>query len=262
MGNINLNKNKLKKLLHENTCQILKKAYSVKSGHIGGSLSMSQFLLPILDYIENKISLEYKLVLSKGHSSLGLYSIFSLLDINKIPFENYCIKNKNGYHGHTCKNSFAKILASTGSLGHGLPISMGFSYTEKLRGNNAPVICIMGDGELQEGTFWESVLHLFKMDLNIKILIDFNNSVETNTLAIDETIKSFLEIHELNAFSYKDLKKGIELITNHGPEIIIFRTIKTANVKTYESKPQWHAGIPNLKELNDMLDNIRVRLED
>ena len=258
----NLTKDKLIDLLYKNTYQILKKAYSVKSGHIGGSLSMSQFLLPILDYLENKSSLEYKLILSKGHASLGLYSIFSLLEINKVPFENYCTNNQNGYHGHTCKNSFKKILASTGSLGHGLPISMGYSYSEKLRGNNLPIICIMGDGELQEGTFWESVMHLFKMDLNIKVLIDFNNSIETNTLAIDEAIKSFLEIHELNAFSYKDLKKGIELISNSGPKIIIFRTIKTANIKTYESKCQWHAGIPNSLELNDMLDNISIRLED
>ena len=57
MKNINLNKDNLRKLLYKNSCQILKKAYAVKSGHIGGSLSMSQFLLPILYFIENEISL-------------------------------------------------------------------------------------------------------------------------------------------------------------------------------------------------------------
>ena len=120
----------------------------------------------------------------------------------------------------------------------------------------------MGDGELQEGTFWESILHFSRMNLNIKILIDFNDSIDTDTLKIEEAIKSFLEVHELNAFSYSDLKKGIELIDSNGPKIILFHTLKLANVKNYESKPQWHAGIPNIIELNDMLDKINIKLED
>ena len=69
---------------------------------------------------------------------------------------------------------------------------MGFAYTEKIRNSNIPIICILGDGELQEGTLWESLLHIFNMNLNIKILIDFNNSIETNTSKIDEGIKNFI----------------------------------------------------------------------
>ena len=46
------------------------------------------------------------------------------------------------------------------------------------------------------------------------------------------------------------------------PKIILFHTVKLANVKNYESKPQWHAGIPNSTELSDMLDKINIKLED
>ena len=120
----------------------------------------------------------------------------------------------------------------------------------------------MGDGELQEGTFWESILHFSRMNLNIKILIDFNDSIDTDTLKIDKAIKSFLEVYELNAFSFSDLKKGIELIYSNGPKIILFHTVKLANVNNYESKPKWHAGIPNSTELNDKLDKINIKLED
>jgi len=262
MKNLTLDKSILKKLLLKNTRQILQKANSVRAGHIGGSVSMSQFLLPILYYLEIENSINYRLVLSKGHASLGLYSILSLLNINKLPFKNYCTNKIDSFHGHTCKNSFDKLLASTGSLGHGLPIAMGYSYAEKLNKSDTPVICIMGDGELQEGTFWESILHFYRMNLNIKILIDFNNSIDTDTLKIDEAIKSFLEVHELNAFSYSDLKKAIELVDLNGPRILLFNTVKLANVKNYESKAQWHAGIPNSMELNDMLNMINIKLED
>ena len=109
MKKLTLDKRILKKLLLKNTQQILQKANSVRSGHIGGSVSMSQFLLPILYYLEIENSINYRLVLSKGHASLGLYSILSLLNINKLPFKNYCTNKIDSFHGHTCKNSFDKL---------------------------------------------------------------------------------------------------------------------------------------------------------
>ncbi len=255
-------KEEIKNLLFENTCQILKKANEVKAGHIGGSISMSQFLLPLIYFLEIENNLEYKLVLSKGHASLGLYSILYLLKINKQPFLNYCTKNINSFHGHTCSKSFKKLLTSSGSLGHGLPLAMGYAYAQGLKKINEPVICILGDGELQEGTLWESLLHIFNMKLNIKVIIDFNNSIETNTLKIDDAIKSFIEVIDLDGTSFSDIKKGLNIINQEGPKMILFRTIKLANVKSYESKPQWHAGIPSNEELNDMLKNISIKLED
>ena len=259
---LNLDKNEMKILLHENTCNILKKATEVKAGHIGGSLSMSQFLLPIMYCLEIEQKFNYKIILSKGHASLGLYSILALLKINEKPFNNYCTKKRDSFHGHTCSKSFNKLLASSGSLGHGLPIALGFSYTERLRKSNIPVICILGDGELQEGTLWESLLHIFNMKLNVKILIDFNSSIETNTLKIDRGIKKIVKTYDLSGHSYSDIKNAIRLISEIGPKIIFFRTTKLANVYTYESKPQWHAGIPNIEELNDMLKKVSIRLED
>jgi len=69
------------------------------------------------------------------------------------------------------------------------------------------------------------------------------------------------QVYELNAFSYSDLKKAIELVDLNGPRILLFNTVKLANVKNYESKAQWHAGIPNSMELNDMLNMINIKLE-
>ena len=186
----------------------------------------------------------------------------NLLKINKIPFENYCTKKPDSFHGHTCSKSFNKLIASSGSLGHGLRIALGYAYTEKLKKSNTPVICILGDGELQEGTLWESLLHIFNMKLNIKILIDFNSSIETDTLKIDNGIKKIVSTYDLSGHSYSDLNKAMRLISEIGPKIIFFRTTKLANVHTYESKPQWHAGIPNIDELNDMLKKVSIRLED
>ena len=92
---IKISKNELSNLLYKNTFQILKKAHEVKAGHIGGSLSMSQFLLPIIYSLEIENKYEYSLILSKGHASLGLYSILHLLKLNSNAFLNYCTKKEN-----------------------------------------------------------------------------------------------------------------------------------------------------------------------
>ncbi len=252
----------LRTLLHQNTEKILKKSYEVKAGHIGGSVSMSQFLLPIIHYLEVSNSIDYRLVLGKGHASLGLYSILNLLNINSEPFDNYCTKQIPSFHGHTCYKAFTKLLASTGSLGHGLPIALGYSYAEKIKHSNLPTLCILGDGEMQEGTIWESLLHIFNMDVNLKVLIDYNYSIESATLDIAQSLKSSISITELSASSYSDLTKSIELISTPGPAIIMFKTTKLANVKSFESQPQWHAGIPNDAELSSMLKAISISLEE
>ena len=72
-----LDKEDIKNLLVENTCQILRKANEVNAGHIGGSISMSQFLLPLMYFLEIENHLEYRLVLSKGHASLAHSAILN-----------------------------------------------------------------------------------------------------------------------------------------------------------------------------------------
>ena len=148
-----LSKRDMKNLIYENTCKILKKATEVEAGHIGGSLSMSQFLLPIIYFLEIENKFNYKLILSKGHASLGLYSIINLLNINQKPFENYCTKKIESFHGHTCSKSFDRLLASSGSLGHGLLLLWDMLTPKRLR---MPIHLLfdLRDGELQEGTLW------------------------------------------------------------------------------------------------------------
>ena len=252
---------RLKQLLYNNSSDIIQKCSKVNAGHIGGSLSMSQFLLPLL-YTFHENNKDYRLVLSKGHASLGLYSILNTLNITNKPFDNYCTLNEGSYHGHTSHKGFEKILISSGSLGHGLPVAHGYAYANSLKNiRDIPVFCIVGDGELQEGTFWETLQHLINIDINLKIIIDYNNSIETNTRPINEIIPKIIDVTFINPTLYIDLISLINKTLGYGLQIFICNTNKVANLTGYENKPRWHAGIPNDIEAIKMKESIYINLK-
>ena len=252
----------LSERIYINSVNILRKAHQSKSGHIGGSLSMSQFLLPILIELEIVNPLDYYLILSKGHASLGLYSILYTLNINLNPYDKFCsVNDPESNHGHTCSKSFHRLLASTGSLGHGLPIAAGFSYGLTLQQRKEPVLCILGDGELQEGTTWEILLHLLTIKTNLKLIIDSNNSIDSNTANAIKCLESFCPVLHLCPNKVSDLSEGINQIKSSGFKAIVFNTTKVANIKGHEHDPRWHAGIPNDTELQEMINSLSINLK-
>jgi transketolase len=252
----------LREKLAENSINILHKAYEVKAGHIGGSLSMSQFLLPIIYEFEIANPHQFHLLLSKGHGSLGLYSILHTLNITSRPYRDFCSNNDPfSLHGHTCSKGYARLVASTGSLGHGLPISLGFAYGLSLLGLQEPVICIMGDGELQEGTTWECLLHRKHLPSNLKILIDDNESIETKTDDVIKSVGALTEVIYCDVTSFNDIQMLVDSLRNPGAFIVVCKTIKNANIAGFENDPKWHAGIPNKSEFDKMRKSLSIRLE-
>lgn len=104
-------------------------------------------------------------ILSKGHAVLALYAILEQYGFKPNIKPTQCTRDiKNG------------IYCSTGSLGHGLPIAFGIAFAKKLKQESGIVYCLMGDGEMLEGTFWETINLIAEFDIeNIKILVDYND---------------------------------------------------------------------------------------
>ena len=249
----------LANLYRQNAFAIFDKCFQVKAGHIGGSLSLSQFLLPILLH---SISHEYiaytKLILSKGHASLGLYSLLKVLDITHIPYDNYCSLAPDSYHGHTCKTAHKLIAHSTGSLGHGLPFSLGLAKANYLQGSREHLICVLGDGELQEGTFFETLLHLLdNKHLNLTIIIDDNSSIDSSTVNACSLLSSlvpFLQTYDCSSFG-----ELVELsYSSFNPGLNFIRCITNKYFGLPESfhDPKWHASVPTFDELQFMKSNF------
>ena len=160
--------------------------------------------------------------------------------------------------GHPDKVRLENVVATTGSLGQGLSIAIGHALAHKIKGRKDKVFCILGDGEMQEGQIWESIMLAPKFNLdNLFVIIDRNNAQNdgyvSDILDLDSGESLFNKIQafnwnvkEVDGNDYNAFSKTIS--ANSGrTNCIVANTIKGKGVKFME-KPAWHAKAPNKEE--------------
>jgi len=162
--------------------EILRVAIPHKAGHIAPSLSCVDILTSLYYY-----SLSYdpknplweerdRLIFSKAHGCYGLYAI--LADLGVVPkkeWDNFYIEGKSRLCGCVERELEYGLEAGCGSLGHGLPMAAGIAFGAKLQKKRYFTFCIIGDGELEEGTTWEALQFGVKHNLKNLIVIVDNN---------------------------------------------------------------------------------------
>ena len=151
---------------------ILKASYISKEGHIPSAFSILDILYVLYNQIlninaNNPIDENRdRFILSKGHASLGLYAVLSdrgFIDSEEL--ETFG-KFSSRLGGHPDCNKIPGVEASTGSLGHGFPIAVGIAMALKIKKSSSRVFVIVGDGECNEGTIWETALLAVNHNLN------------------------------------------------------------------------------------------------
>jgi transketolase len=230
------NKVKTKKLI----LRILTLANKGGEGHVPSYLS----ILDILDTLyanfitKNKLN---KFILSKGHGCLSFYAVLEKYNIVK-NLNSFCSFNSN-FGGHPDKNKIKGVESSTGSLGHGFPFACGISMAKKIKKEKGKVFVLIGDGECNEGTIWETFLlgSHHKLD-NLICIIDKNKSTD-RALMIDDLkkkIRSFnWDCFVINGHNKKMLIESIKKQRGK-PLAIIANTIKGKGVSFMENNPEWH----------------------
>ena len=157
---------------------------------------------------------------------------------------------------------------STGSLGHGLPIAVGKALKFKINKENNKVFVLLSDGEMNEGTTWESLLFAshHKLD-NLNIIIDYNKiqsmDFVKNVINI-EPLKSKLlsfgaNVLVVDGHNISKLHKALIKKNRDKPKIIIANTIKGKGISFMENNNLWHYKNPTLRELNDGLNEIKKK---
>lgn len=264
----------LEKLCKENRRNILKMVYNAQSGHIGGAMSSVE-LLTVLYHKCMNVSPKWtkspdfnnrdRFVLSKGHASSILYSVLAQLGF--FPKDELMTFRLFGsrLQGHPvpfCPG----IDVATGSLGQGLSIACGMAIGLKLDKNPAKVFCLMGDGELQEGSVWEAFMHCTHAKLNNIIAIIDRNRLQIdgcteNVKSLDnlsDKIKAFnwdvIEIdgHDINAV-YCAIERAKEI---NKPVAILANTVKGKGVSFMENNAGWHGKAPNKEDFEKALAEL------
>ena len=261
----------LSKYIRLKACEMCHKG---KSSHIGSVLSCADIIgvlySEILKFKSSDPKWEFRdrFIMSKGHAGAGIYAALSKVGfVDESTLDSH-YQNGSYLSGHVCHKIFPGIELSTGSLGHGLPVSVGIALGLKLKKHNSKVFCLMSDGELDEGSNWEAFLSASHHKLsNLIVIIDRNRlqSIEDTekTLVLEplvKKIKSFnWNVQEIDGHDHNLLKKSLNYNNPKKPSLIIAKTQKGKGVNFMENKVLWHYRSPNHDELQEAKNQLNSK---
>lgn len=235
--------------------RIIELAHASKEGHIPSSLSVLDIIYALYkDYITKNA--DHKFILSKGHASLGLYVVLDHFGLLQTELTSFC-KFDSLLGGHPTSKVHS-IEASTGSLGHGMPIAVGVAMAKKIQGIGGNVFVLIGDGEANEGTIWESALLAkhHKLD-NVICFLDHNHSTD-RALDIGDMISKFSAFGwtTMNINGHDIDNVGSIEITNGKPTFVVCNTIKGKGIAMMEGNPEWHHKSPTAEQVRLIVEEL------
>jgi transketolase len=226
-------------------------------GHVGSAFSLVEMLRVLYDEV-----LRYdpknprwperdRFILSKGHGCLALYVL--LAEKGFFPEDElwkFC-KADGILGGHPEAGKIPGVEASTGSLGHGLPIAVGMALAARMDGARHRVFVVASDGESNEGSLWEAALCAAKHRLsNLTVLVDYNKQQSYSTTYEVLDLEPFAEkwrafgfaVEEVDGHSLEALRAALRRVPfdPERPSAIICHTIKGKGVSFVENNLAWH----------------------
>ena len=229
------------------------------SGHLGGSLSAMDAMVTLyyrfmkIDTSNPELEDRDRFVLSKGHCAVGYAPI--LCDLGFMPVDELKIFNLTGAKigMHLDCNKVKGVDCSTGSLGHGISLAVGFALAGRVNGIDYMNYVLTGDGELNEGSNWEAAMSAAQFKLsnvvvfadNNKCMIDGRVDDEMKVEPLDKKFESFgFNVYRVDGHNLKELNDAIENHKNGGdmPSAIILDTYKGAGVDFMQDDYKWHYG--------------------
>ncbi len=256
---------------------ILKMTSEANSGHPGGSMSATDIMVTLFYYKMKhnpdnpKWEERDRFVLSKGHVSPALYSILARCGYFPLEELKTFRKLKGNLQGHPDMLKTPGIEISTGSLGLGIGAAAGMALGLKLSKISSKVYCIIGDGESQEGSVWETSMAACHYNLdNLCVILDNNN------LQIDGPVDEVMSIYpviekwkafgwhviEIDGHNFKEIKEALNEAetVKYKPTMIVAKTVKGKGVSFMENRAEWHGkALPPdllkeaLKELGEIV---------
>jgi transketolase len=227
--------------------------------HIGGAMSMVEILILLyykyLNIDPNNPDWEERdrMLLSKGHGGVGLAALLARRGYFDFQLLKEFNKFKSPFGMHLDSLKVKGVDASTGSLGHGLPMSLGLALGARVQNKKWLTYCILGDGECNEGTIWEAAMAT--SHFKVTNLITF---VDRNRLMIDGPTEEIMGLEpfadkwkafgfivkEVDGHSYTELAEAVEYARKEkkAPVVIIANTIKGKGVDFMEDDVRWHYG--------------------
>ncbi|MEP2030794.1 MAG: transketolase [Paracoccaceae bacterium] len=230
------------------------------AGHYSSTFSAAEILVALY-YAKLKIRpLEPnwpdrdRFVLSKGHAAIGLYPILADLGFFEAKLLDDYTRLGSPFGDHPDMKKVKGIDFSSGSLGHGLSIGVGFALSARMQSRDHRIFCLLGDGELAEGQIWEAAMSAAHFKLGSLVAI-----VDRNGLCIDGNTEDVMSVEPLEerfqGFSWNtrridghdlgQILATLDALPPPGvgpPTVIIADTVKGRGVAMMEGALNWHVG--------------------
>lgn len=248
-------------------------AHDGKEGHLSSSLSYVDVLVAL--YYEwmhtfpdtPKHPHRDRFLLSKGHGCTALYAV--LADCGFFPLDWLSLygKNESPCPNHPCVHALPALEFSSGSLGHGLGVGTGMAYGLRLDGHTSRVVVLLGDGECNEGSVWESAMFAAAQGLDSLLAIVDYNGVQavgrTDELSghtsLEEKFRAFgWAARTIDGNNMSDVLQTLHDVpfTAGKPTAIIAKTKGGAGVSFMEDQVVWHYRVPPADELERALSEL------
>ena len=272
-----------KKQLQITACKVrmgvIESTYGAKAGHPGGSLSAAEVYTYLyfkemnIDPKNPKWADRDRFVLSKGHTTPGLYSV--LAQRGYFPVEDLpTFRHIDSYlQGHPNMNTVPGVDMSTGSLGQGVSVATGMALAAKHTGKANRVYSLLGDGEIQEGQVWEACMAAahFKLD-NLCIIVDNNGLQIDGNIAdvmspypIVDKLEAFgFAVKSVDGHNFDELEAAFAEArqTKGKPFAIVMKTTKGKGVSFMENDAGWHGKAPNDAEYAQAMAELKAQLAE
>jgi transketolase len=226
-------------------------------GHPGGAFSCVDVLIALffnvlkIDPSNPKWDERDRFILSKGHSSVALYSVMHLRGFFGREVLLTFRQDESSLGGHPDMHKVPGIEMSTGSLGHGLSVGIGLALAARIDKKKYRTFVLLGDGETQEGSVWEAAMSASHYELDNLIAI-----VDRNMLQIDGSTEDVMslepykkkweafgwKVKEIDGHDMAEILNTLEKVPfkKNKPSLIIANTVKGKGISFMENNPEWH----------------------
>lgn len=248
--------------------------------HIGGDFSLTEIMTVLfesylrVDPSRPEWAERDRFLLSKGHGAGALYISMAnrgFFDVEEI-YRTYG-KLGTAFGMHPCRNHLPGVETSTGSLGHGLSVTVGMSLAARLDGARHRIVTVVGDGELNEGSVWEAVMAAAHFKLGNLLMV-----VDKNTMSLDGPVAEVMGVDPLDrkfeAFGWNtvnvdghdvsalfDALAAVPPTDSDRPTVLVAHTVKGKGIGFMENQAAWHFNSIGTDLLEACIDELDAQRE-
>lgn len=242
-------------IAREARLKVLELIYNAQTSHIGSNFSAIDIMTVLFEKADPE---KDEVVLSAGWKAAAWYFfLWKKGVITEDELNSFC-KEGSAFIGLVEPMNRWGLKVAGGSMGLGLPAAVGMALAKKIKGEEGRIYVLMSDGELQCGTFWESMLLInqHKLD-NMTVMVDHNGFCAMGKVSEILAVPGLDDAEDtFDGHDYEAIATALDERT--GTDVAVCKTTKGKGVSFFEDNNEWHYRAPEPEEYERALAELTI----